>query len=131
MAVTITRLLDTDVSIEILRGRDAGLRERLESERIPGISAVTRMELSYGALRGESRARVLTDHYLRRVETVALDADAAECAAHVRAELAAAGAPIGHYDTLIAGHALALDVPLVTRNVREFERVRGLAVELW
>lgn len=131
MAVTISCLLDTDVSVEILRGRDAGLRERLATERIPGISAITRMELAFGARRGRSRTEVLTEQYLRRVESVGFDADAAERAADVRAVLAAAGTPIGHYDTLIAGHALALDVPLVTRNIREFQRVPGLSVALW
>lgn len=131
MASIVTRLLDTDVSIEILRGRDAGLRTRLTAERLPGISAITRMELDYGSRRGSARDATLTRQYLRRVETVAFDTDAAERAAEVRAALAAAGTPIGHYDTLIAGHALALDVPLVTHNLREFDRVPGLSVEVW
>lgn len=131
MVVTVSCLLDTDVSIEILRGRDAGLRARLEAERAPGISVVTRMELAYGVRRGRERDGVLAQHYLRRVETVGLDAEAADRAAEVRAILAKAGTPIGHYDTLIAGHALALAVPLVTHSLREFERVRGLTVELW
>lgn len=131
MAVTISCLLDTDVSIEILRGRDAGLRARLVAEHAPGVSAVTRMELAYGVRRGSARDGVLTEHYLRRVETMDFDAAAADGAADVRAALARAGTPIGHYDTLIAGHALALAVPLVTHNVREFERVPGLTVHVW
>lgn len=45
--------------------------------------------------------------------------------------LAAKGTPIGSYDVLVAGEALALDVPLVTRNGREFRRVPGLRVERW
>ena len=52
-------------------------------------------------------------------------------AGEIRAVLAAAGTPIGPYDVLIAGQALARDVTLVIRNVREFSRVPGLRVEDW
>jgi predicted nucleic acid-binding protein len=41
------------------------------------------------------------------------------------------GQSIGHYDTLIAAHARSLKATLVTYNVREFERVRGLLLENW
>ena len=54
-------------------------------------------------------------------------------AAHalVRAELEAAGQVCGPYDLLLAGHALALGLTLVTNNVREFSRVSGLGIEDW
>ena len=51
--------------------------------------------------------------------------------AGVRAQLEAAGAPIGPLDTLIAAHALSLGVALVSNNTREFERVPGLKVVSW
>ena len=41
------------------------------------------------------------------------------------------GQPIGHNDLLIAAHARALGLTLVTDNVREFSRVPGLLVENW
>lgn len=49
----------------------------------------------------------------------------------VRAALESRGAPIGSFDTLLAAHALALHVPIVTHNIREFRRVEGLDVEDW
>ncbi len=49
----------------------------------------------------------------------------------VRAQLEKQGTPIGSLDTLIAAHALSLDLTLVTNNIREFERVSGLKVENW
>ena len=49
----------------------------------------------------------------------------------IRAELAAAGAPIGPYDQMIAGHARSLGLIVVTNNVKEFARVEGLRVENW
>jgi tRNA(fMet)-specific endonuclease VapC len=45
--------------------------------------------------------------------------------------LEAEGNPIGPLDTLIAGHALSLDVVLVTHNVAEFRRVAGLRIDDW
>ena len=49
----------------------------------------------------------------------------------IRAELETVGQPIGANDLLIAAHALALGMTLVTDNTREFGRVRGLKVENW
>ncbi len=66
-----------------------------------------------------------------RFEVVALDQEEARHAAEIRAALAAQGIPIGGYDLLIAGQARARALTLVTRNVRGFHRVNGLAVENW
>ena len=52
-------------------------------------------------------------------------------AARIRSQLEAVGTPIGPLDTLIAGIAVANGAILVTRNVREFERVQGLVIENW
>ena len=49
----------------------------------------------------------------------------------VRAELERLGTPIGPLDTMIAAHALALGLTLVTNNEREFCRVPGLKVQNW
>ena len=39
--------------------------------------------------------------------------------------------PIGPNDTWIAAHALALQLPLVTNNTREFSRVPNLITDTW
>jgi tRNA(fMet)-specific endonuclease VapC len=49
----------------------------------------------------------------------------------VRAAIEAAGRPIGAYDLLIAGQALRHRMTLITANVREFRRVKGLVLEDW
>jgi tRNA(fMet)-specific endonuclease VapC len=49
----------------------------------------------------------------------------------IRKDLAARGTPIGGNDMMIAGHAIAALCVLVTNNVREFSRVKGLKVEDW
>ena len=59
------------------------------------------------------------------------DEDRPEDDAPSAAELEAAGQPIGSNDLLIAAHACALGLTLVTNNTREFARIRGLKVENW
>jgi len=59
------------------------------------------------------------------------DTAAAEVAGQVGAWLSSQGTPIGPYDSLIAAHAQALGITLVTNNTREFERVPGLRLENW
>ena len=51
--------------------------------------------------------------------------------AQIRPDLNARGTSIGPHDMLIAAHAISLDVPLATNNLREFRRVPGLRVENW
>jgi len=55
----------------------------------------------------------------------------ADSAAMIRADLEKIGMPIGPYDTLIAGTALAANAILVTHNVKEFERISALTIEDW
>ena len=70
----------------------------------------------------------------RLIETLvgmAFDEVAAEHAASVRFALETRGTKIGTYDTLLAGHALALGLICVTDNTKEFSRVDGLTLENW
>lgn len=131
--MTLRYLLDTNVAIDALRRRPS-LRSRFvaESGRV-AVSAITRFELEYGALRSANPAttRIAMETLLQFIPVLDFDDAAADRAAEVRAALSAAGTPIGAYDTLIAGHALARGLTLVTNNTREFSRVPGLQVENW
>lgn len=97
------------------------------------IPSVVLYELETGLARSSApeRRRAQLDRVLEVVRVLPFGAAEARAAARVRAELEAAGTPIGPMDTLIAGVALASRATLVTRNVREFGRVRGLVVEDW
>jgi tRNA(fMet)-specific endonuclease VapC len=59
------------------------------------------------------------------------DVPDALAAAGLRAALKRRGRPIGAYDVLIAGTALARGLIVVTSNAREFQRIGGLLVEDW
>ena len=100
-----------------------------------GVPAVVEYELRYGLLRllpdaAEPRLVALTQ-LLRPMQSLPFDSECAAHAARIRAELEAAGTPIGPHDTLIAATALRHQATLVTRNVREFSRVPGLQWVNW
>ena len=88
-------------------------------------------ELYYGAHKSQQTARNLELLDRMAFETVPFDAGDARAAGAVRSQLEAAGRPIGPYDLLIAGQALARGLTLVTANTREFQRVNGLDCEDW
>lgn len=132
--MTARFLLDTNIVIFALRDRTPTLRERLtEHFGRMAVSAITVAELQYGIERSSdpARNRRAADEFLSLVEVQPLSVPAAEHSGEIRAALAAVGRPIGAYDVLIAGHARAAGLTVVTNNVREFDRVPGLLVEDW
>lgn len=127
-------MLDTDIAIYTIKNRPARVREAFKQHQGQMcISAVSVGELISGAERSSQVERNLKDveGFIARLEVVAVDLPAATQFGQVRAELYGAGTPIGPYDTMIAGHARALGLTLVTNSLREFERVQGLRVETW
>ena len=71
------------------------------------------------------------EQFLLPLVVVGFDQHAATSYGRIRAALERSGTPIGPLDTLIAAHALALGLTLVTNNVRELSRVPGLTVDNW
>lgn len=127
-------LLDTNIVIYTIKNRPTEVREafRQHNGQIC-ISTVTYMELVYGAERSanpDQNLRVL-EGFAARIDTLSYDIGAATHTGQIRAELAAAGTPIGPYDQMIAGHARSRGLIVVTNNVQEFARVEGLRVENW
>lgn len=128
-------LLDTNTCIYLIKRRPPEALRRFEEHAVGdiGVSCVTAAELYFGARksrRPEQNERAL-EQFLLPLVVAGLDLDAAVAYGTVRAELERRGTPIGPLDTLIAAHAVSLDVTLVTNNVREFGRVPGLKVENW
>ena len=128
-------LLDTNICIYISKRKPAGVLSRLQQLKSGdvGMSIVTYLELVYGAWKSEmveaNLARI--DQFRDLIPVQPLDADVAKQYGRVRTELERAGTPIGAYDLMIAAHAMSLGLTLVTNNIREFRRVRGLRVENW
>lgn len=128
-------MLDTDTCSYIVKRSNHAVLRRLQTVPIAEvcISAITKAELLYGV---QVSPRQQTDGaavgaFLRHIDVLDFSEDAATSYAEIRADLKRRGAMIGAHDLLIASHARSLDMTLVTNNVREFKRVRGLAIENW
>ena len=130
-------MLDTNILVYVLnaRPRHEAVIARFDDENPEDlvVSSITLAELRYGIEKSQRRERNrrALHRVLRALNVAAFDAKAAEAYGSVRATLEATGKPVGPLDTLIAAHALALDLTLVTSNLREFSRIRGLRVESW
>nr|WP_314617374.1 tRNA(fMet)-specific endonuclease VapC [uncultured Pseudomonas sp.] len=127
-------MLDTNICIFTIKNKPQVVREAFNRHHGQmAISTVTLMELIYGAEKSAHPERnlAIVEGFAARMEVLQYDSRAAEHSGQLRAELAIAGTPIGPFDQLIAGHARALGLTLVTNNLREFQRVPGLRIEDW
>jgi tRNA(fMet)-specific endonuclease VapC len=127
-------MLDTDICIYAINTRPPQVLQALADHHAAGlgVSAITAHELHYGVARtGSARNAQALRQFLASLEVADFDAGAADVAGQLRAWLAGQGTPIGLYDSLIAAHAQALGVTLVTNNTREFARVPGIRLENW
>jgi tRNA(fMet)-specific endonuclease VapC len=129
-------ILDSNTISYYFRG-DPQVVPRLQALRPAdlGVPAIVEYELRFGLLRlplvaAAPRLGALAQ-LLRTLQILPFDSECAIQAARIRAELEAAGTPIGPHDTLIAATALRYQATLVTRNVREFSRVVGLQYMDW
>ena len=125
-------LLDTNVMIGVMRNNPA-IRRKLRFTPTDQVatSSVVMHELYYGAYKGTETASDLAILAALPVNVLEFATDDAFRAGEIHAFLQARGTPIGSYDVLIAGQALARDLTLVTRYIGEFARVDGLRVENW
>lgn len=127
-------MLDTNIVSDLIRNPRGKVAARLAAHGDEGVclSIITAAELRYGAAkRGSARLSARVEAVLAAVDVLPFDAPADAEYGGLRAELEAAGTPIGPTDLFIAAHALALRVMHVTHNTSEFGRVRGLKLENW
>ena len=95
-------------------------------------SIIVAAELRYGCARkGSTRLTAKVEGILETIPVMPLDLPADATYGVIRAGLEAAGQPIGLNDLLIAAHARALNLTLVTDNTKEFQRVPELLLENW
>lgn len=127
-------VLDTNTLVDFFRGQGNVAQRLLATPPADiAIPAVVVFELETGIARSTeaARRRAQFDALLQVVAVLPFGIEEAKSAAALRARLERDGNPIGPMDTLIAGTALAHRGTLVTRNLREFGRVPGLAVQDW
>ena len=125
-------LLDTCAVSDYLRGVDSVV-QRIQKVRPSdvAISAVTVMELRYGATRRQSpKLTASVEAFLSGISILTFDAEAAERAGVVRAKMETKGLSIALADCQIAGTALAYELTLVTHD-KDLMRVPDLKVVDW
>jgi tRNA(fMet)-specific endonuclease VapC len=117
-------LLDTNICIYLLGGTSEAARRRVEAcqEGELAVSTITLAEAMVGA--GKLEGVVEAERFFRRFRIVPFDESAAKTYA---------GLPFrrGSFDRLIAAHALALSLTLVTNNERDYSGIAGLRIENW
>lgn len=131
----MTYMLDTNICIYAMKNKPEHVLQRLKEELDSGvcISSITLAELEYGMKHSSNPAKneQALLRFLIPFTVLPFGAAAASEYGTIRNDLQNNGTPIGPLDMLIAAHARAENMILVTNNVREFERVPGLEVENW
>ena len=128
-------MLDTDMCSYIIKEHPESVRQRFQTLAMEQlcISVVTYAELIYGVARSSSKRvnRPIIEDFVRHLDVMDWDTEAADQYGVIRAELEAAGTPIGAMDMMIAAHAKSIKAVLVTNNQKHFTKVKGLKVENW
>lgn len=127
-------MLDTNVISDLIKDPMGKVARQLEIEGESSVcsSIIVASELRYGVAKSGSKELSLrVDAALSAIEILPFDIPADTEYGKLRAQLTAKGKPIGPNDLLIAAHALSQGLTLVTDNVREFKRAKGLSVVNW
>ena len=127
-------LLDTNILSDLVRNPHGLIAARIAQvgDRAICTSIIVAAELRFGAAKkGSDRLTIQLERIFSAIEIQPFEAPADAAYAQLRAQLEAAGSPIGGNDMLIAAQALATDCTVVTDNEREFVRISGLQVENW
>ena len=131
-------LLDTNACIALINGAPALVRSRFQKAADSGtkihVASVVTFELWYGvanSARPALNAQRLATFLSGPVTVLPFEDEDSRIAGSIRASLEVGGKPIGAYDVLIAGQAVARQLTLVTANVSEFSGVKGLSWQDW
>lgn len=127
-------MLDTNICIYVINNKPLHVFEKFKQFELGqlAISSITAAELAFGVEKsGSERNKQALNKFLTPLEILPYDDQMIWHYAKLRQNLQSTGKTIGSLDMLIAAHALALDMVLVTNNLKEFERVEGLKLENW
>ncbi|ULJ61940.1 type II toxin-antitoxin system VapC family toxin [Wielerella bovis] len=125
-------LLDTNIIIAFQK-QHQGLLAQMKKHSVNdfALSNIVLFELAFGAYNSQKVDENLHKLSQLRFPTLTFNSQDAYHAGKIRANLQKQGTPIGAYDTLIAGQAIAQNLILISHNVKEFERIEGLKFENW
>lgn len=125
-------LIDTAPLIQLERGSALERFEALIGEEDRAISVITASELLHGVHRASpehvARRRAFVEHILATIDPLPITPTIARVHAQIWADVEAGGTPVGAHDLWIAATAIAHGLAVMTANVREFSRIRGLTI---
>lgn len=128
-------MLDTNICIAIIKQKPEDILQKFSAYQVGDIciSSVTLAELRFGVAKSQhyQKNQIALDEFILALEVSPFDEQTAWHYGELRAKLEKQGMPIGALDTMIAAHALSLNVSLVTNNTKEFKRVDGLKLLDW
>ena len=128
-------LLDTNTCIYFLNKSSENIIARMKSLSPTDIklSSITVAELFFGAEKSNAKKKnqAIVEDFIHNFERIPFDNKCCRNYAEIRSYLQKKGAPIGPMDMLIASISLSHHLTLVTNNVKEFKRVKGLIIEDW
>jgi tRNA(fMet)-specific endonuclease VapC len=131
----VTRyMLDTNIISDLIRNPQGRAAKRIAKVGEDNIctSIIVAAELRYGCAKSGSKGLLqAVEDLLGEMNVLPFDVPADADYGGIRSELEAAGKLIGSNDLLIAAHAYATGATIVTANIGEFKRIRGLNVENW
>jgi tRNA(fMet)-specific endonuclease VapC len=126
-------LLDTNICIYFLKGlfnldkeiENVGLSNRFVSE-------ITIAELKFGAENSENQEknRKTVDQFVSKFTIIPIF-NSLDVYAKEKSRLRKKGLPLDDFDLLIGATAISNNLTLVTRNVSDFERLKGIEIENW
>ena len=127
-------MLDTNIISDLIRNPQGKAAKRVAKVGEDNIctSIIVAAELRYGCAKSGSKPLLkAVEALLGEIDVLPFDVPADADYGGIRSELEAAGKPIGSNDLLIAAHAYATGATIVTANIDEFKRIRGLKAENW
>ena len=129
-------LLDTNICIYIINEKPKQVLTKFEQYPVHefGISSITHAELQYGVQKSRNKEtnQNALDEFLLPLSIFPFHGKKLiKCYGEIRTFLDSEGKTIGPLDTLIAAHALSLDLTIISNNIREFSRIPSLKCENW
>ena len=128
-------MLDTNICIYIIKKKPEKILKTFNSLNVGDvcISSITFAEMQYGIFKSQHREKntIALINFLAPIEIMPFSNNSAVCYGEIRADLEIRGQIIGAYDLLIAAHALSENLTLITNNVKEFSKIKGLSVLNW
>ncbi len=127
-------MLDTNIFSYMVNNNSEVLKRFVKAEPNDiSLSVISHGEILFGIQKQIPSAIKMQriNYLLQQIPIVLLNDAVTTHYAKIRTQLEIAGQPISPNDTWIAAHAMSLGATLVTNNVREFKRIKGLKVDNW